>query len=171
MLSQFTKVAAIAVAAMLAAVAAGAQAKSCQSAGGMLMTDLGAVDANTTMGVATGDLKGAVGATILNIESQNGGAILIFTVQHHWVSESGDIISLDPATAYRLCFVDLKDWRDVRIEDIAATLEIFWGDYSFPGAYGHLPAGAAGKGLISRYQQAGTSAPMLFAASLPISPG
>jgi hypothetical protein len=99
MLSQLTKVAAVAVAAMLFAAAAIAQAKSCQPAGGMLMTDLGAVDANTTMGVATGDLKGAVGATILNIESQNGGAILIFTVQHHWVSESGDLIFLDQAKA------------------------------------------------------------------------
>ena len=99
MLSQFTKVAAIAVAAMLAAVAAGAQAKSCQSAGGMLMTDLGAVDANTTMGVATGDLRGAVGATILNLESQNNGATLIFTVQHHWVTETGDLLFFDPAKA------------------------------------------------------------------------
>jgi hypothetical protein len=43
----------------------------------MLMTDLGAVDATTTMGLATGDLKGAVGATILNIDTQNGGATLI----------------------------------------------------------------------------------------------
>src|SRR6516165_1296455 len=74
MLSQFSKVASFAVSAMLCAVAASAQARSCQPAGGMLMTDLGAVDAATTMGVATGDLKGAVGATILNLESQNNGA-------------------------------------------------------------------------------------------------
>ena len=94
-----SKLSVLAVFVILFAIAASAQAKSCQSAGGMLMTDLGAVDANTTMGVATGDLKGAVGATILNIESQNGGAILIFTVQHHWVSESGDLIFFDPAKA------------------------------------------------------------------------
>lgn len=99
MLNQFSKVAAVALTAMLFAVAAGAQSKSCHSAGGMLMTDLGAVDANTTMGVATGDLKGAVGATILNIESQNGGAILILTVQHHWVSDTGDLIFFDQAKA------------------------------------------------------------------------
>jgi hypothetical protein len=77
MLSQLSKVGAVAVSAMLFAVAAGAQSKSCQPAGGMLMTDLGAVDANTTMGVATGDLRGAVGATILNIDAQNGGGALI----------------------------------------------------------------------------------------------
>src|SRR4051794_17208897 len=84
MLSQFNRVGAVALSAMMFAVAAGAQSKSCQPAGGMLMTNLGAVDASTTMGVATGDLKGAVGATILNIDAQNGGATLIFTVQHHW---------------------------------------------------------------------------------------
>ena len=99
MLSQLTKVAAVAVAAMLFAAAAIAQAKSCQPAGGMLMTDLGAVDANTTMGVATGDLKGAVGATILNIDTLNGGSTLIFTVQHHWVTETGDLLFFDQAKA------------------------------------------------------------------------
>jgi len=99
MFSQFSKVATAAVSAMLLAVAAGAQAKSCQSAGGMLMTDLGAVDASTTMGVATGDLRGAVGATILNLESQNNGATLIFTVQHHWVTETGDLLFFDQAKA------------------------------------------------------------------------
>jgi hypothetical protein len=99
MLSQLSKVGAVAVSAMLLAVAAGAQSKSCQPVGGMLMTDLGAVDATTTMGVATGDLKGVVGATILNIDAQNGGAALIFTVQHHWVTESGDLLFFDPAKA------------------------------------------------------------------------
>jgi hypothetical protein len=39
---------------MVFAAGAVAHAKSCQSAGGMLMTDLGAVDANTTMGIAAG---------------------------------------------------------------------------------------------------------------------
>jgi hypothetical protein len=85
--------------ALLFAVAASAQTKSCQAAGGMLMTDLGAIDANTTMGVATGDLKGAVGATILNIDMENGGAIAIFTVQHHWVTEAGDLLFFDEAKA------------------------------------------------------------------------
>jgi hypothetical protein len=99
MLSQFSKVGAVAVFSMLIAVAAAAQAKSCQPVGGMLMTDLGAVDASTTMGVATGDLKGAVGATILNIEALNNGATLIFTVQHHWATESGDLLFFDQAKA------------------------------------------------------------------------
>lgn len=99
MLSQLSKVAAVAVSTVLFAIAAVAQAKSCQSAGGMLMTDLGAVDAATTMGVATGDLKGAVGATILNIDPQNNGATLILTLQHHWVAETGDLLFFDQAKA------------------------------------------------------------------------
>src|SRR5258708_12940294 len=52
---------------LLAGLAAG-QNKHCTAAGGMLMTNLGAVDPVTTMGTATGDLKGAVGATILSTE-------------------------------------------------------------------------------------------------------
>ena len=77
--------------------AAAAQSKHCTPAGGMLMTNLGAVDPATTMGVATGDLKGAVGATILSTEST--GNTLILNVQHHWVTESGDTLFFAPATA------------------------------------------------------------------------
>jgi hypothetical protein len=76
-----------------------AAAQSCQSAGGMLLTNLGVVDAQTTMGYATGDLKGAVGATILNVDSQSGGNIVVLTVQHHWVTESGDTLEFDQAQA------------------------------------------------------------------------
>lgn len=77
-------------------VAAAGQSKHCTPAGGMLMTNLGAVDASTTMGVATGDLKGAVGATVLSTEVS--GNNLLFHVQHHWVTESGDTLAFDPAT-------------------------------------------------------------------------
>ena len=63
----------------------------------MLMTNLGAVDPATTMGTATGDLKGAVGATILSTESS--GNTLILHVQHHWVTESGETLDFDVATA------------------------------------------------------------------------
>ena len=81
---------------ILIAVAA-AQSKHCTPAGGMLMTNVGAIDAATTMGVATGDLKGAVGATILSTEGT--GNTLILHVQHHWVTESGDTLDFAPATA------------------------------------------------------------------------
>jgi hypothetical protein len=84
---------------MLSLTVASQTKKNCQAAGGMLMTDLGAIDVATTMGVATGDLKGAVGATILNTDVQNGGATLVFTVQHHWVTEAGDTLNFAPAKA------------------------------------------------------------------------
>jgi hypothetical protein len=70
----------------------------CHPVGGMLMTNFGAVDANTTLGYATGDLKGSVAATVLNVAPGPGGTV-VFTVQHHWVTESGDNIFTDQARA------------------------------------------------------------------------
>jgi hypothetical protein len=133
MLSQLSKVGAVAVSAMLFAVAAGAQSKSCQPAGGMLMTDLGAVDANTTMGVATGDLRGAVGATILNIDAQNNGATLIFTVQHHWVAESGDLLFFDQAKA---TVEQVGGAQSTRYGVVSYTTHLKGGTGRFAGATG-----------------------------------
>ena len=73
----------------------------CQTVGGTIMTNFGAVDANTTLGSATGDLKGSVAATVLNVAPGSGGTV-VFTVQHHWVTESGDTIFTDPAQAVTL---------------------------------------------------------------------
>jgi hypothetical protein len=80
-----------------AATSQSSQSRHCTPAGGIILTDVGVPDANSTMGYATGDFKGAVGVTIVSTEGT--GNTLILHVQHHWVSESGDIISLDPATA------------------------------------------------------------------------
>jgi len=80
------------------AVAANAQSKKCTPIGGMILTDYAVWDPNSTFGYATGDLKGSVGVSILS--TQKSGSDLTLNVQHHWVSESGDVISLDPATAY-----------------------------------------------------------------------
>jgi hypothetical protein len=73
-------------------------AKQCRPIGGTVMTNLGVVDENTTLGSATGDLKGAVSATIRSIV-QNADGTVSFTVQHHFVTESGDTITVDLATA------------------------------------------------------------------------
>jgi len=70
----------------------------CKQISGTLMTNLGVVDQSTTLGVVEGDLKGAVAATILNIAPGSGGTVL-FSVQHHFVTEAGDTILVDPATA------------------------------------------------------------------------
>lgn len=70
----------------------------CRQVGGAFLTNLGVVDSNTTLGVATGDLKGAVAATILNISTQPDNSV-VFTVQHHFVTDSGDTITVDVAHA------------------------------------------------------------------------
>jgi hypothetical protein len=96
---RFTKTSkAISIFTALVLMSAAAMADNkCQPVGGMLMTNFGAIDASTTMGYATGDLKGAVSGTIL--DTAISGNNLVFHVQHHWVTESGDTLSFDPATA------------------------------------------------------------------------
>jgi hypothetical protein len=101
---QFTKTRkAVSILAMLSFLVAGAAAQknskkpTCQSVGGMLMTNLGAIDASTTMGPVTGDLKGSVSGTVVSTEVV--GNNLVFHIQHHWVTESGDTLAFDPATA------------------------------------------------------------------------
>jgi len=64
----------------------------------MIMTNLGVIGQSTTLGIADGDLKGAVAATILNIAPGSGGTTL-FTVEHHFVTQNGDTIFVDQATA------------------------------------------------------------------------
>jgi hypothetical protein len=71
----------------------------CTTVGGTIMTNFGAIDQNTTMGAATGDLRGAVSGTLLAAPQSGPGGTVIFHVQHHWVTESGDTLNFDPATA------------------------------------------------------------------------
>ena len=70
----------------------------CQPVSGTVMTDLAVVNSSTTLGVVEGDLKGAVAATILNVTDGSNGTV-VFTVQHHFVTQSGDIILTDVAIA------------------------------------------------------------------------
>lgn len=72
-------------------------APHCSPIGGMLMTNFGAIDPSTTMGTATGELRGAVSASILGSPQPGAGNTVVFHVQHHWVTESGDTLNLDPA--------------------------------------------------------------------------
>jgi len=76
-----------------------AEKKNCVSVGGTFSTNVGGFGAaNTTLGVATGDLKGALGVEILG-ESVGANGTAIVTVQHHWVTDSGDAIFIDKADA------------------------------------------------------------------------
>lgn len=72
--------------------------RQCVPIGGSILTNLAVVDANTTLGTVTGDLKGAVAATILEIAPGENGST-IFTIQHHFVTEAGDSIVVDKAQA------------------------------------------------------------------------
>jgi hypothetical protein len=74
-------------------------APHCTPVGGTVMTNFGAIDQNTTMGTATGDLRGAVSGTLLGAPQPGAGNTLVFHVQHHLVTESGDTLFFDPATA------------------------------------------------------------------------
>ena len=65
--------------------------------GGSISTNLGVIDANTTLGTATGDLRGALAAKIVGISQVGNNTV--FSVQHHWVLESGETLVIDPATA------------------------------------------------------------------------
>ena len=87
---------------LLMAAGVGAEAdqprKQCVPIGGSFFTNLAVVDANTTLGTVTGDLKGAVAATILEVAPGDNGTT-VFTVQHHIVTESGDTVDVDKARA------------------------------------------------------------------------
>jgi hypothetical protein len=99
-----TKVAKVPLAAVTTLLVAGfglaqnANADHCQPISGTVMTNLGVVNSSTTLGVVDGDLKGAVSATILSV-TQGPNGTTIFMVQHHFVTQSGDTILSDVATA------------------------------------------------------------------------
>jgi hypothetical protein len=73
--------------------------RHCKSVGGSIITNFGAVDPNTTLGPATGDLGGAVAATLTQPPAAGPLGTVIFHIQHHWVTNSGDNIFFEPAIA------------------------------------------------------------------------
>ena len=73
--------------------------RHCTQVGGTITTNFGGIDQNTTLGTATGDLRGAVTGTILGAPQPGAGNTLVFHIQHHWVTETGDTLFFDPATA------------------------------------------------------------------------
>ena len=76
-------------------------AAHCVSVGGTVMTNFGAFGSdnpNSTMGTATGDLRGAVSGTLVGAPVASGNHV-IFHVQHHWVTDTGDTLFFQQATA------------------------------------------------------------------------
>lgn len=70
----------------------------CHDVGGSFMTNLGTVNQYTTLGTVTGDLRGAVAATIVSV-SANPDGTTTFVVQHHVVTDDGETLYFDQATA------------------------------------------------------------------------
>jgi hypothetical protein len=77
-----------------------AQNPHCTVVGGAILTDLGGfgvIDGSpTTLGVATGDFKGALGVQIVSASPD----FTSITVQHHWVSDDGETLNFDQATLH-----------------------------------------------------------------------
>lgn len=71
----------------------------CVEVGGTVMTNF--ISQTNTLGTATGDLKGAVAATLLSATPGPGNATT-FHVQHHWITEAGETLMLEPADAVGL---------------------------------------------------------------------
>lgn len=81
-----------------------------------------------TDGTSTGDIKGAVGVSILGI---NGN---VYHVHHHWVTESGDTIFLNDA--YRTTYPTSDPNRVMA--DYTQGVDITGGTGGFANATGHL---------------------------------
>ena len=123
-------------------------APHCRLVGGTVMTNFGGIDQNTTLGTATGDLRGAVSGTILGAPQPGAGSIVVFHVQHHWVTESGDTLFFDPATA------TTAPLSQTLFAVITYPLHLTGGTGRFAGATGDINAiGEADlvKGTIFRY--------------------
>jgi hypothetical protein len=106
--------------------------RHCQSVGGTIITNFGAVDPNTTLGPATGDLRGAVAATLTAPPQSGPNGTVLFHVQHHWVTESGDNILFDPAVA------TTAPLSQTRFAVISYPTHITGGTGRFAGATGDL---------------------------------
>jgi hypothetical protein len=68
---------------------------ACHEVAGGIVTNF--VDSSDTLGSATGDLAGGLGVHVIAQQPGPGGTLMI-TVHHHWVTQSGDTVSLDEAT-------------------------------------------------------------------------
>jgi hypothetical protein len=75
--------------------------RTCVPVGGTIITNFGALGSDaltTTLGPATGDLAGAVAGTLVGAPQPSGNNV-VFHVQHHWVTDAGDTMTFDLATA------------------------------------------------------------------------
>ena len=78
-----------------------AQAATCEDVGGVLMTNIAAIDATYNLGPVFGDLEGSVAAKIVTVNEDG-----TFTLQHYWVTSTGDTILFKPAILHPVATSD-----------------------------------------------------------------
>ncbi|MGP8245815.1 MAG: hypothetical protein ACLQVN_15010 [Bryobacteraceae bacterium] len=115
--------------ALVASIPVWAQPGQCESVGGVLITNIAAIDDVYNLGPVFGDLQGSVAAKIV------GSTATTYTLQHYWVTTSGDTILFKQAV--------LTPTYPTADKNIVA---VPWGNYSsdINGGTGKF-AGASGK--------------------------
>lgn len=76
--------------------------QSCTPVGGVLFTNVAAIENRVNFGVVYGDLAGSVAAAIIagpEVVGFPARQQIRFTVQHYWVTDKGEMINFKPATA------------------------------------------------------------------------
>ncbi len=86
-------------------------AGQCETVGGVLMTNIGAIEGVTNLGPVFGDLQGSVAATIKGQDGAN------FLLQHYWVNTAGESI-----------FFNLATLKPVATSD-PNVVAVLWGNY------------------------------------------
>jgi hypothetical protein len=70
------------------------EGRHCRDVSGAILTNF--IDPTTTLGTATGDLKGGLGVTVLGVKPGPNGSS-IYHVHHHWVTETGETLLFEDA--------------------------------------------------------------------------
>ena len=122
--------------ALVASLPLPAQPGRCESVGGVLMTNIAAVDGVYNLGPVFGDLQGSVAAKILGQNSDG-----TFNVQHYWVTTSGDTILMKIAIlhpTYPVMNGSVIDKSVVAVPWGNYTSDIAGGTGKFDGATGTI---------------------------------
>jgi hypothetical protein len=90
-----------------------AWASQCQVVGGVLMTNIGAIEGVTNLGPVSGDLQGSIAATIKGQDNEGN-----YLVQHYWVDSAGETILLKQAVLKPVATSDPN------------VVAVLWGNYS-----------------------------------------
>lgn len=117
--------------------------KNCKEVSGGIVTNFlaesGTVNGmnfvTTSLGSASGDLRGGIGVYVFSITGA-GTSNVVAKVHHHWVTEAGDTIFLEDATANAFQVGTLAGVYGVG--DDSYTVNVIGGTGRFAGASGTL---------------------------------